>query len=121
MADDGRPVRGLRLGGPPPVPPAYNPVNVAPGDVSPPLMPVYPWQSGDELFAIALNDAIRRGATISSAPPMPGVDGEFWWDDTDTGLYIWYNDGTSGQWVGIGSGSGTLNAPLRSILNWTGY
>lgn len=40
------------------------------------------------------------GAVISdTAPPSPIV-GELWWDSASTQqLYVWYNDGTSSQWV----------------------
>jgi hypothetical protein len=38
-------------------------------------------------------------ATISTTPPPDPRQGQLWWN-SDTGiLYIWYHDGTSGQWV----------------------
>lgn len=46
-----------------------------------------------------------------ATPPAGGVDGDFWWED-DTGiLYLFYNDGTSSQWVAIGGGGGVGEAP----------
>lgn len=37
--------------------------------------------------------------TISpTAPPAPAV-GDLWWRTTDGVLYVWYDDGTSAQWV----------------------
>lgn len=51
--------------------------------------------------------------TISDTPPGSPTAGSMWWE-SDTGiLYIYYNDGTSSQWVMIG-GSGAfaaLNSP----------
>jgi hypothetical protein len=37
--------------------------------------------------------------TIGTAPPGTPVAGDFWWDSTGGNLYVWYNDGTSTQWV----------------------
>lgn len=36
----------------------------------------------------------------STAPANPNV-GDLWWNDTDGVLYIYYNDGTSSQWVSV--------------------
>jgi hypothetical protein len=36
----------------------------------------------------------------STAPSNPNV-GDLWWNDTDGVLYIYYNDGTSSQWVSV--------------------
>jgi len=33
-----------------------------------------------------------------TAPPSPAV-GQLWWRTTDGNLYVWYDDGTSAQWV----------------------
>jgi hypothetical protein len=34
----------------------------------------------------------------ATAPASPAV-GEMWWDSTGGQLYLWYDDGTSQQWV----------------------
>jgi len=44
-------------------------------------------------------DSKPSGATISDAVPVAPVVGQFWWE-SDTGiLWLYYNDGTSSQWV----------------------
>ena len=48
-------------------------------------------------------------ATISSDPPPNPYHGELWWEDDTGDLMIWYQDGTSGQWVVANSGGGNLN------------
>ena len=38
-------------------------------------------------------------ATIADVAPSSPVHGQFWWNSTNGNLYIYYNDGTSSQWV----------------------
>jgi len=49
--------------------------------------------------------------TVSDAAPSSPADGDMWFNSTDTKLYIYYNDGSSSQWVQAlpsgGSGSGS--------------
>jgi hypothetical protein len=40
-------------------------------------------------------------ATISSSAPASPTNGMLWWDDVGGQLYIYYNDGTSSQWVPV--------------------
>jgi hypothetical protein len=35
----------------------------------------------------------------TDSPPGSPIDGQFWWDSFDGNLYIYYEDGDSGQWV----------------------
>ena len=37
--------------------------------------------------------------SIGAAAPASPVVGQLWWRSTDGNLYIWYDDGTSQQWV----------------------
>jgi hypothetical protein len=37
--------------------------------------------------------------TIGVAPPATPKVGDLWWDSTGGQLYLWYDDGTSKQWV----------------------
>ena len=58
------------------------------------------------------------GASVSTSDTAPSSpsDGDMWFDTTDTLLYVYYNDGTSSQWVQsvpIG-GSGGSNTPWTS-------
>jgi hypothetical protein len=45
--------------------------------------------------------------SIDDTPPANPVDGQLWWDSIGGQLYIWYDDGTTAQWV-------VTNNPLRS-------
>jgi len=75
-------------------------------------------------------------AIISDTPPASPVPGNEWWDSVSGQLFIWYNDGTSAQWVvanhavvaGTGGGGGGAipdDAPAdnhgygRQNLAWT--
>lgn len=43
------------------------------------------------------------GVTVGTAAPTPADEGDLWWD-SDTGLlYVYYDDGTSQQWVDAAS------------------
>src|SRR5262249_45697302 len=45
--------------------------------------------------------AVREGVPFISdnAPPSNPIPGQLWWDDSHGQLFIWYDDGTSKQWV----------------------
>jgi hypothetical protein len=36
---------------------------------------------------------------IGPSPPASPIPGQMWWDEVGGQLYVWYNDGTSSQWV----------------------
>jgi len=42
---------------------------------------------------------VGGGATISDTAPGSPSQGSLWWDSSTGGLFIYYNDGTSSQWV----------------------
>ena len=72
--------------------------------------------------------AIASGASIvvGDTPPASPNPNELWWDSAGTQLYIWYNDGTSSQWVPATNQNGALQeAPTdgrqygRQSSNWT--
>lgn len=61
----------------------------------------------------------RRGARVgtTASPPRRPSTGEMWWSSTDGNLYVWYDDGTSAQWVPAsasagGAGGGIGEAPM---------
>jgi hypothetical protein len=56
------------------------------------------------------------GTVISPTPPASAQVGELWWDSTGGELYIWYNDGTSSQWVAASPSTGIQDAPSDNIL-----
>ncbi len=39
--------------------------------------------------------------TVSDTAPTSPSDGDQWFDTTDATLNVYYNDGSSAQWVGI--------------------
>lgn len=39
------------------------------------------------------------GVTVSATAPVDPDDGALWWDSDDGKMFIYYNDGTSSQWV----------------------
>ena len=41
------------------------------------------------------------GVIVSSTAPASPSDGDTWFDTTDATLNVYYNDGSSAQWVGI--------------------
>jgi hypothetical protein len=65
---------------------------------------------GDQVFTSATTGAaqtalgLASGATmpatsVGTAPPATPLVGQQWWNSNDGQLYVWYNDGTSSQWV----------------------
>lgn len=45
------------------------------------------------------------GVTVSATAPAGPDDGALWWDSTNGKLYLYYNDGTSSQWVATADSS----------------
>jgi hypothetical protein len=59
------------------------------------------WQSKEDPATVA---------TVSTTPPASGNPGDIWYDSDDGTSYVYYNDGTSGQWVELlSSGLPLLN------------
>lgn len=53
------------------------------------------------------------GVTTSDTPPGSPADGDLWWDSADGQMYVYYDDGTSSQWVVANSFAGsTAYLPL---------
>ena len=48
-------------------------------------------------------------ATSTTSPSNP-ADGDLWFDTTDGTMYVYYNDGTSSQWIGISGATGATGA-----------
>jgi hypothetical protein len=64
------------------------------------------------------------GATLTvsdTAPTAPTV-GQLWFDSVGIALYVWYNDGTSSQWVVANSGAsaGAANGTVTQINTGVG-
>lgn len=76
-----------------------------------------------------LNAAGGSGAsvTVSDTPPGTPAAGDLWWNSADGNLYLWYQDGTSEQWVsaayiptGGGAGGGTGTVTSVSVVSANG-
>jgi hypothetical protein len=48
--------------------------------------------------------------TVSDTAPSGAVAGDQWFNSTDGSLYVYYNDGSSSQWVGISGPAGAAGA-----------
>jgi len=48
--------------------------------------------------------------TVSDTAPSTPSDGDQWFDSTDGVLLVYYNDGTSSQWVGVSGPTGASGA-----------
>ena len=44
-------------------------------------------------------EAADAGAVTDATPPTSPVDGKLWWDATSGNLFVFYDDGSSSQWV----------------------
>jgi hypothetical protein len=48
---------------------------------------------------------VNTGAVLLSAtPPLDAKVGALWWDTVGGNLYVWFDDGTSQQWVAASNG-----------------
>jgi hypothetical protein len=76
--------------------------------------PIQPLHAATKAYV----DALRGLVFIGDLPPTNPQPGALWWrTDPDGQLFIWYDDGTSQQWVvaspgGGGGGGGTTNGNL---------
>jgi hypothetical protein len=83
--------------------------------------------SGISITGDAINDKITIAATggsgsVTTSDTAPGSpsDGDLWWDSSTGKLYIYYDDGSSSQWVEVSSPS--YSATTQSASNTTiGY
>ena len=93
----------------------------------------YTWDAATGAWKLTASGGSGGGGsiTVSDNPPASPTAGALWWESDTGNLYIYYNDGTSTQWVAIGSGgggggsflplaggtmSGPINAPIKGHL-----
>jgi hypothetical protein len=48
---------------------------------------------------------VDKGVTVGAAPPVSAEQGDLWWSTLDANLFIYYDDGTSAQWVEATTGA----------------
>jgi hypothetical protein len=69
---------------------------------------------------VAATIASGSSTTVSSSPPASPSPGDGWFDSNSAELYIWFDDGTSAQWV-IATNSSFLTAPKYLVgFSFTG-
>jgi hypothetical protein len=52
--------------------------------------------------------------SVADTPPANPINGQLWWDSAGALLYVWYNDGTSSQWVNTDNAQGA-SAPATTL------
>jgi hypothetical protein len=61
--------------------------------------------------------SIPPGTTVGATPPASPAVGQMWWrNDPDGNLYLWYNDGSSSQWVPAMASVATVTGPAGGDL-----
>ena len=89
-------------------------------------LPTGTGSSGQVLYTdgSGILDWTNKGVSIGETPPAYAFVGDLWWDSSVDGgsLYVYYNDGTTYQWVETtagtgGSGSGSVSGSGISSLN----
>jgi hypothetical protein len=57
---------------------------------------------------------------IGDTPPASPTVGQLWWKSDSGNLFIWYNDGTSSQWVAATIGSPGPPGPALTLIYASG-
>ena len=104
---------------------ATGPISTVPGPTGPQGPRGFQGDKGDTGATGPQGPPGGTVTTVSDPPPAPNAVGDLWWDSGTTGqLYVWYDDGSSAQWViantpvvgppgtGGGGGGGIDDAPV---------
>jgi len=80
--------------------------------------------SNEDFKNKAAEAGISASTTVDAAPPTTPNQGELWFDTESGVLYVYYNDGTSTQWVQptsiqYGSGGGAGSSNLNGLTDVT--
>jgi hypothetical protein len=62
---------------------------------------------------------VAGGAEVSNIPPTSPSEGDFWFNEDDGRLYVWYEDPSSSQWVDI-SGVGADGTQKVTYIDMVG-
>jgi hypothetical protein len=68
------------------------------------------------VFVSPLAEVEGARVIVSDTAPANPAEGDLWFDNTTLELYIYYDDGTTAQWVGIGGGGGGGGAEVLNDL-----
>jgi hypothetical protein len=66
---------------------------------------VWEWDGVKWLLVVSAGAAGGASVTTDDAPPASPVDGDLWWNSELGILFVWYDDGDSGQWVEASPGT----------------
>ena len=56
--------------------------------------------------------------TVSDTAPSGAAAGDQWFNSTDGSLYVYYNDGSSSQWVGISGPAGSSGGEAGGVTSY---
>jgi hypothetical protein len=65
--------------------------------------------------ATGATGATGPGVTISDTPPPTPAPSDLWFESDSGNLAIYYDDGDSAQWVGIGGSDGSSTARINDL------
>jgi hypothetical protein len=72
----------------------------------------------DTIVDLSAGTAGGASVTVSTTPPSSPNDGDLWWDSTNGVLKVFYNDGTSTQWVDANTGAiGPQGVPGAGVIS----
>ena len=86
---------------------------------------VFTWDSTNSIWSRNPASAGSAEITSSDTPPSGASNGAVWFNTSTMGLYVYYADGTSSQWVQINDPAGNLgtgvvtvssNAPAGAVI-----
>jgi len=63
--------------------------------------------------------SVPPGTAISDTPPASPVVGQLWWQSSTGALFLWYNDGSSSQWVQVNTTGSTGRLELSLFAGGT--
>ena len=63
--------------------------------------PTYVWLAASSAWKVSTSSV--PGLYIGDTAPASPVHSQMWWDSTNGNLFVYYNDGTSSQWVQLNS------------------
>lgn len=58
---------------------------------------------------------VPPGTIMQDTPPSSPDPGQFWYDTDSGGLYLWFNDGSSSQWIQV-NGTGLTGNPAKQTF-----
>ena len=70
------------------------------------------WNAGTLVYDLVRSASGVSAMTIADNPPASAFPGQAWWDSNNGKQYVYFDDGTSQQWVQMsGGGGGNITGP----------